>query len=76
MARNVRSTCRTGSSPRAGSSASKPASTTQRLDENELLEIERVPIKSLHQAILEGRKHVVSMNYTVLFAAAQGRLPL
>ncbi len=35
-----------------------------------------MPIKSLHQAILEGRKHVVSMNYTVLFAAAQGRLPL
>ena len=76
MARNVRSTCRTGSSPSAGSSASKPASTTQRLDENELLEIERVPIRDLREAILEGREHVVSMNYTVLFAAARGRLPL
>lgn len=48
----------------------------QRLDENELLEIERVPVGELHQAILEGRESVVSMNYTVLFAAAKGRLPL
>ena len=48
----------------------------QRLDENELLEIERVPIRELHEAILAGRERVVSMNYTVLFAAAQGRLPL
>jgi len=48
----------------------------QQLDENELLEIERVPIRELHQDILEGREPVVSMNYTVLFAAAQGRLPL
>lgn len=48
----------------------------QQLDENELLEIERVPIKELHQDILEGREPVVSMNYTVLFAAAKGRLPL
>ena len=35
-----------------------------------------MPIRDLHEAILEGREHVVSMNYTVLFAAAQGRLPL
>ena len=35
-----------------------------------------LPIKDLHQDIIEGRESVVSMNYTVLFAAARGRLPL
>ena len=57
-------------------SATPSRRAAKQLDENELLEIERVPIRDLHQAILEGREPVVSMNYTVLFAAAQGRLPL
>ena len=48
----------------------------QHLDANELLEVERVPIRELQEAILAGRERVVSMNYTVLFAAARGRLPL
>ena len=48
----------------------------QHLDANELLEVERVPIRELQEAILAGHERVVSMNYTVLFAAARGRLPL
>ena len=48
----------------------------QHLDANELLQVERVPIRELQEAILAGQEHVVSMNYTVLFAAARGRLPL
>ena len=48
----------------------------QHLDANELLEVERVPIRELQEAILAGQERVVSMNYTVLFAAARGRLPI
>ncbi len=47
----------------------------QALDANELLEIERVPIRELRAAIVSGDERIVSMTHTVLFAAAQGLLP-
>ncbi len=47
----------------------------QQLDDNELLEIERVPVGQLREAIVAGEEQVVSMTYTLLFAAARGLLP-
>ena len=48
----------------------------QHLDDNEILELDRIPIRDLHAAIIAGSEQAVSLTYTVLLAASRSLLPI